>query len=341
MYIIKDLITFIKFKFSQKKFRIGFFQENKNIQPYLIPYIMKKALNEKIFIMSIDDLDLKNIKNVCVYVFKSKLFIELFFLTLKVKYLYSSTPDLNNSLFMKSKLGNCRYIYLQHSPVSISKAYNNNAFDNFDAVQVVNKFQYEEIHANNFEKKLKIKAFKSKYVFFNSNFLNQEKKIKYDVLIAPTWKSNFYKLNCHKTLIDNLNNKNITYKLRPHYMSFKKNEIDRKTLLNNKIILDENLIINFYDFKFLVSDWSGIFIEYSILRKIKSFLINTPQKKLNTSNKNLNSTLEEISRDYLANLYNIDQIEKLVNDIHESKYDDSGYKNDKEQIENYYKKYFY
>ena len=151
--------------------------------------------------MSIDDIDLKNTKNIYVYVFKSKFFIELFFLTLKVKYLYSSTPDLNNSLFIKSKKSNCKYIYLQHSPVSISKAYNENAFDNFDAVQVVNKFQYDEIHANNFKKKLKIKAFKSKYVYFNSNFLNEEKKTEYDVLIAPTWKSNFYKLNCHKTLI--------------------------------------------------------------------------------------------------------------------------------------------
>ena len=224
--------------------------------------------------------------------------------------------------------------------MSISKAYNNNAFDNFNVVQVVNKFQYDEIHANNFEKNSKLKPSRVN-MFFLIQTLNQEKKNKYDILIAPTWKSNFYKLNCHKTLIDNLNNKNITYKLRPHYMSFKKMRLIKRLLLNNKIILDENLIINFYDFKFLVSDWSGIFIEYSILRKLNLFLLTLLRKIKYFKQLKINSTLEEISRDYLANLYNIDQIEKLVNDIHESKYDDSGYKNDKEQIENYYKKYFY
>ncbi len=340
MTFIQDLFSFIKFKILQKKFKVGFFCENRNIQSYLIPYIKKKAIKKKIFVISIEDIDLRKLDNISLFTFKSKFFIEIFFLTLKVKYFYSSTPDLNNSLFVKSRLFGCKYIYLQHSPVSIIKAYNNKAFDCFNAIQAINKFQYNEIHEINKIKNLNIKAFKSKYAFFNQKTLN-ENKTKYDVLIAPTWKSNFYKLNCHNILINFLNKKKLTYKLRPHYMSLRKKEVDKKSLINNKVNLDEDFNINFDDFKFLVSDWSGIFIEYSIIKKIKPFLINSTQKILNSNKDSYNFSIEEISRNQLGNTYNIDEIEKLVDDILILRNNNSYNKNDKELIDNFYKKYFY
>ena len=272
--------------------------------------------------------------------FKTKFFIELLFLTLRLKYFYSSTPDLNNSLFVKSKSSKCKYIYLQHSPVSITKAYNDKAFDHFNAIQAINSFQYNEIQDIKKIKNLKTKAFKSRYAFFNSNNSNNT-KTKFDILIAPTWKSNFYSLNCHKILIDFLIKNNISYKLRPHYMSFKKKEVTKKSLNNDKIILDESININFEDFRFLVSDWSGIFIEYSIIKKIKPFLINTPQKILNTQINYKTSTFEEISRNKLGNIYNIDEIERLVNDILKLKSDNINFEKDKILINNFYKEYFY
>ena len=47
----------------------------------------------------------------------------------------------NEELNLKS----VKYIYIQHSPVSFSMAYEFNAFNYFDAVQVINKFQYDDI----------------------------------------------------------------------------------------------------------------------------------------------------------------------------------------------------
>ena len=38
--------------------------------------------------------------------------------------------------------------------------------------------------------------------------------------------------------------------------------------------------INLNDYKYLVSDWSGIFIEFAILTKRRALLINTPKKIL-------------------------------------------------------------
>ena len=73
--------------------------------------------------------------------FKTALFRQLIFETLKLKYLYSSTPGLDDTYFKKSKVYNCKYIYLQHSPVGLINKYQKNAFNNFDVVQVINSFQ--------------------------------------------------------------------------------------------------------------------------------------------------------------------------------------------------------
>ena len=42
--------------------------------------------------------------------------------------------------------------------------------------------------------------------------------------------------------------------------------------------VDETININFNEYNFLISDWSGIFIEYALIFKRKCYLINTPKK---------------------------------------------------------------
>ena len=129
----RDLVLYIKYKFRESEFEIGFFCENKYIFNYLDPYIRKK-INKKKLILIISFEEIINEFNdiVVIYTFKTNFFRELFFLTLKPKYLYSSTPDINNTIFKKTKFSNCKYIYIQHSPVSLNLIYRESAFDNFD-----------------------------------------------------------------------------------------------------------------------------------------------------------------------------------------------------------------
>ena len=127
-----------------------------------------------------------------------------------MKYLYSSTPDLNNSIFKKSKFSNCKYIYLQHSLASISHVYNNNAFDSFDAVQSVTSYQFEEYNELKKKKNLKYKNFKSNYFFIKRKIQNKDNK-KFQVLIAPTWNTDFYKQDLHNKLNILFKSKNISF----------------------------------------------------------------------------------------------------------------------------------
>ena len=43
-------------------------------------------------------------------------------------------------------------------------------------------------------------------------------------MIAPTWHTNFYKLNIHEKLFKIFNEKKISFEFRPHPMSLKRKE---------------------------------------------------------------------------------------------------------------------
>ena len=313
-----DIVNFIKLKKIEKNFEIGFFCENKHILNYLSPYIINKTKKKNILIISFENLDNFENEMISIFVFKNNFVRELVFLTIKLKYLYSSTPDLENSIFKRSKFSNCKYIYLQHSPVSLNLIYNENAFIAFDAVQTISDYQYLEFNEIKKIKGLKTRPFKSKYLFIKhtENKSKQTLKKKIDVIIAPSWNTSFYKLKCHQNLHKYLTKKNITYQLRPHPMSFKKNEISLMELNEFNIELDKNKDINFKNFNFLISDWSGIFIEYALLKMKKSYLINTPKKDKNLNYRNFSNVPVEISmRNDFGETFNIDEIENLVEKI--------------------------
>ena len=160
-----DIVNFIKLKKIEKNFDIGFFCESKHILNYLSPYIINKTKKKNILIISFENLDNFENEMISIFVFKNNFVRELVFLTIKLKYLYSSTPDLENSIFKRSKFSNCKYIYLQHSPVSLNLIYNENAFIAFDAVQTISDYQYLEFNEIKKIKGLKTRPFKSKYLF--------------------------------------------------------------------------------------------------------------------------------------------------------------------------------
>ncbi len=294
--------------------------ENNFIYQYLKPYIEKKKNNNTI-IVSFEKLEVQTKKR--VFVIKTLLFRSLFFLTHKIKFLITSTPDLNNSFFKKSKHNLTKYIYIQHSPLSLTKIYDEKAFLSFDAVQVVNSFQYNELKKINQLYKKKIKPFKSRYLFLNGKIsqknFGEEKK----VLIAPTWHTNFYALNLHVKFKNMFDEEKIDYILRPHPMSFKKKEISINELKKNNINFDANNELDFKKYSHLITDWSGIFVEYSIINKRFSILINTKQKIRNINSKKFQDLpIEIIARDILGNSLEVDNINDIKKIIHKNNIDE-------------------
>ena len=283
---------------------------------------IKKSKKKKILLITFEKLNFEKKNNIEIYIFYTNFFRELFFLTLKLNFLYSSTPDLGQTIFKKSRFSKCKYIFLQHAPVSLTMVYSPKAFDSFDAVQAINTHQFEEMNEIKKKKKLKTKVFKSKYLFLSGYpSRNNEDGINLvDLLIAPSWNSQFYQLNCHLQLKDLLDKNNINYILRPHPMSLKNKEINLKDLKKNNIKFDLSSKANLRNFKFLVSDWSGIFLEFAIITKRKAFLINTPKKILNKNYSDYkNIPIEISSRNLLAKTFEINEIGDLVKELKDNK----------------------
>ena len=103
-------------------------------------------------------------------------------------------------------------------------------------------------------------------------------------------------------------------------MSIKKGEISMSDLKRQNIPIDELEFLNLFKYRFLITDWSGIFIEFALIFKRKAFLINTTKKMRNKNYLNFENKPIEISlRNVLAKTYDIKNIQNIVKEIKASK----------------------
>ena len=328
---IKDLKKFFHFKKNEGAYDYIFFNENEYTFQYLKKIIEKKNKKKKILLLSLETI------NNCPYNqlnFKKIFFYILLFLTLKIKFIYTTSTDLGNSFFHKSKIQKNFYIYIQHSTASLSMIYNKKAFLEFDAVQVINKSQYNDLIEINRIYKRNIKTLVSNYKFLEVIPKNKNLKL-IDFLIAPTWHTDFYENNLHKKIFYLFDKNNITYEFRPHYMSIKKKELTIEDQFSNFLNMEK--LLNFRKYKYLITDWSGIFLEFALINKTKPFLINSKKKVLNEDYKKFSTLPIEISsRKKIGHEIEIFQLEKILDLIKKESGGD-----DKKTIDNFYKNNFY
>ena len=327
---LNDIKNFIKYKKNEKKYKLIFFVEGEYLKPY-INYLLQKKKNYAIITFernSYINFDER-------YYFYSDFIKSVFFNSLNVKKFYTSTPALNSTIFRRSVNKSVKYIYIQHSPVSLSMAYEFNAFNYFDAVQVINKFQYDDLIEINKLYRKKIRPIKSKY-YFLKNFKNLNNNIN-KLLIAPTWNTNFYKKEIHLKIKEILDNAKIDYEIRPHKMSILKNEVNINDLINIGFNINTETLYNLNNYNNLITDWSGIYIEFAILKKIKPICINSDKKIRNNNSKKIkNDPAEIFLRDKLANVVEMNNLKDVVSLI--SKKNNNS---EKEEITKTINKYFY
>jgi hypothetical protein len=331
---LRDFKNYLRLKKLEKNYSRAFFVENKFLYKYLVQYINYKESA----LISYEKFDISNQGDTNLFIFKTNFFQQLVFLTINIKHIYSSTPGLNQTIFQKSKLYNNKYIYIQHSSIGLINAYNHDAFLNFDVVQVTNKFQLNDLNIINKRYNKKIKVLKSKYSLFNKSF----KSVNFDlnILIAPSWNTFFFKNDYHKILFRLLSEKNMRFSIRPHPMSFKKKEVSKLELEAIGYKIDDNDEFDFNNFNTLISDWSGIFIEFSYFLKKKAFLINSPKKILNKYTQKLDDqSIEEFSRHEIGRVYEENSLKEMVENIYSST--DNELLRNKTDIDKFFNKYFY
>ena len=140
----------------------------------------------------------------------------------------------------------------------------------------------------------------------------------------------------HEIIIKNLKDCNYELYFRPHPMSLKNKEINIGELRKLGFKIDHNQVLNISNFTHLITDWSGIFIEFAIVKKIKPILFNTSLSNSDRFKQLNNEDFEYFSRDLIGHEIDIDDVKNLKKIILNS----YNLENRKD-TENYFNKYFY
>ena len=318
-------------KLTNKERSIVFYAENQasmNHFRLLISELTEKKNLQVCYVTSVknDPIFSSENKNIIAFYIGDGITRTKFFLTLKAKILIMDMPDLQTFHIKRSKVYPVHYVYIFHSMFSTHSYLRKGALDNYDTIFCVGKHHEKEIRATEERYGLKEKKL-IKYGFGRLDTLLQEKqkfqntytKDKNLILITPTYGEKNLLQICGKELIEILLKANFTVMLRPHYRIFK----DSKKLINSIIenfgnhhnfILEKGVIPSdkFHNSKCLISDWSGISLEYAFTFERPVVLIDTPKKILNPDSGDITMEPIEISiREKIGHVVSTNNLEKI------------------------------
>lgn len=298
--------------------QVTFYSEGENHWPHL-ESIATKILNDSglsiCFLTSSENdpaLGFKHSKFECFYIGKGIL-RDFLFQTLDTKVVILTTPDLNQFTVKRSR-HDTHYIYVQHSLVSLHMIYRDGAFNHYDTICCAGPHHIKEIRA--IEKLYNLpnkKILKHGYSRLDNLIMTNTSSKTYDklkkdikfkkVLIAPSWgPSCIIESGLCTRLIDDLLLTDYEVILRPHPETVKLSENKIEEILkvyneNTKFTLDRDVssLHSFSKSDLMISDWSGVALEYSLAFLKPVIFCELPKKVNNVNYKDIEIEPLEVS----------------------------------------------
>ncbi len=325
-----DLKKFEKLDLEKKQ--VVFYAENSasfNHFKLLIEELTEKMNIQICYVTSIknDKIFLNKNKNIISFYIGDGISRTKFFLTLKAKILIMDMPDLEQFHIKKSKVYSVHYVYLFHSIFSMHSYLRNGALNNYDTIFCVGQHHIDEIRATEKVYDLKQKTL-IKYGFGRLDQLLRESKSlsnsNYDdnlIIISPSYGQNNLLEICGIELINVLLNSNFKVILRPHFRILRDSKalitsIKNKFSNNPNFLLEEGVLDprDFHSSKCLITDWSGIGLEYAFTRENKVIFIDVPNKIMNDEYEKIGLEAIEISiRKKIGHIVSPKNLEKIPN----------------------------
>ena len=325
-----DLKKFEKLDLDQKC--VVFYAENSasfNHFRLLIEELTEKMNIQICYVTSFknDKIFQNQHKNIIPFYIGDGLSRTKFFLTLKAKILVMDMPDLEQYHIKRSKVFPVHYVYLFHSIFSMHSYLRNGALNNYDTIFCVGQHHIDEIRITEETYDLKQKTLIN-YGFGrldlllkeSKNFLNHN-QVEDLVIITPSYGDNNLLQVCGIELINILLNSNFRVILRPHFRILRDskeliNSIKEKFFNNPKFHLEEGVLnpMDFHSSKCLITDWSGIGLEYAFTRENKVIFIDVPNKIINKEYDKIGLEAIEISiREKLGHIVSPKKLEEIPN----------------------------
>ena len=334
----KELKKFNKLNDEQRS--IVFYAENKasmNHFRLLISELTKERNFQICYVTSVknDPILSINDKNILAFYIGDGIVRTKFFLELKAKILIMDMPDLDSFHIKRSKIFPVHYIYIFHSMFSVHSYLRKGAVNHYDTIFCVGEHHKREILETE-----KIYGLKPKklvdYGFGRldtllrerNNFKKEKLNTENLIIIAPTYGDNNLLKICGVKLIETLLDSNFKVLLRPHFRIFKESSdviriIRDKFQNNNNFLLEEGTIKPeiFHSSRCMISDWSGISLEYAFIFERPIIYIDVPKKELNEEADKISLTPIEVSiREKIGHLVdpdNLTEIPKIISEIND------------------------
>tara|TARA_Y100000590_G_scaffold290537_1_gene327044 strand:- start:3700 stop:4872 length:1173 start_codon:yes stop_codon:yes gene_type:complete len=325
-------------KLSDIQRSIVFYVEDENYYIYLKSIMNELTKIQKINICYVTSsksdplLEIQNEKIKSFYIGNGTVRTK-FFLNLKADLLIMTMPDLETFHIKRSKVKSVNYVYVFHSAVSTHLIYRKDAFDNFDTILCVGDYQIKEIQERelkynlNCKKLIKcgyprldelIKEYQT-FLELNKNYL-----VENQILIAPSWGENGLIETKGEEIISKLLDSDYKVILRPHPMTIKKSskiiqKIKDKFVQNQNFKFEQDIrtFDSFFTSEYVISDWSGVAIEYAFTTKKPVLFIDLPKKMRNQEYEKISFVpLEERIREQIGEILSPNDISQLDGKIH-------------------------
>ena len=318
---------------DKKESSIVFYAENKASMNHFKRLIseLTETMNLNIcYVTSVNDdpmLSSKNPKIKSFYIGDGTVRTK-FFLTLKARILIMDMPDLEKFHIKRSKMYPVHYVYVFHSMFSVHSYLREGAIDDYDTIFCVGEHHVKEIRETEKVYKLKPKELVlygfprlDTLIQQRQNIMQDNSKSKKLILITPSYGENNLLEVCGVELINILLKSNFKVLLRPHFKILKESKelmkiINEKFGKNSDFILEKGIIPSelFQSSTCMISDWSGISLEYTFTFERPVIFIDVPKKILNYNSEKISLEPIEISiRHKVGHVIHPTKIEEIPN----------------------------
>ena len=223
-----------------------------------------------------------------------------------------TTPDLDKYYIKRSLVQkDIEYIYVPHDPMSAHMGFRENALDAFDTIFCTGPHIEREVRATEKVYGLPPKTLvpfgyplAEKLIAAHTDAERFVPKARKQILIAPSWQEDNLLDSCIDTLIDQLYSDEYRIIVRPH-PEYVKRYPDRMKALTERYAdkVGEGLLfeLDFSDNSsiwksdLLITDWSGISLEFCFATKRPALFINTKMKVENPNWEKIDCVPVEIS----------------------------------------------
>lgn len=248
--------------------------------------------------------------------------------TLSAKCFVMSTPDIN-SFHIKKSPNVDEYIYVHHSMVSTHMIYRPHAFDSFDTIFCVGPHHVKEVQERETLYNLPKKALIHHGYGRLDQLIAEQQSTAINnalpkIVIAPTWGTQALLETHGQALVEaSLKDSRYDIVLRPHPRTRKLapkilDSIAKQFSSHPRFTIEENVVstksIDTADL--MISDWSGVALEYAFSRKRPVLFIDLPPKVNNPDYDRCPSEpLEVFIREVIGKIISPGDIQELSNQI--------------------------